>query len=258
MPNKSLPEVVGEFRAKLESRLVKELELRTEVEQATGRRRAMALLDLAQHCRQTVTRFITWQQTIGDECHATGRLQEFLDAAPDLSDLWWEEFNQTLEAVRDECVNRRIDALAITTAIAGHGAVRDGHMDLTPEQTRGTWAERVNHARKDMAGYTPHGVMPYVGLDDCFANLRSALEKELAAVRLDERKATRRGRMKTDESEARRAAMLAKLFKHPSMKDDIPALAREAGVNPKTVKRWLADDDKEYQELRAAMPEESE
>ncbi len=68
----------------------------------------------------------------------------------------------------------------------------------------------------------------------------------------------RAGRLPRDESEAMRAAMLAKLIKHPSMKDDIPALAREAGVNERTARRWIEEDQKRYEETRAAMPDDGE
>jgi hypothetical protein len=52
-------------------------------------------------------------------------------------------------------------------------------------------------------------------------------------------KVTRRGRMPKAESEARRAAMQAKLTKYPAMKDDIPALASEAGVSERQARRWV-------------------
>jgi hypothetical protein len=68
----------------------------------------------------------------------------------------------------------------------------------------------------------------------------------------------RAGRLPKDESEARRAAMLAMLIKHPSMKDDIPALAREAGVNERTARRWIKEDQKRFEETRAAMPDDGE
>lgn len=58
----------------------------------------------------------------------------------------------------------------------------------------------------------------------------------------------RRGRLPKDESDARKAAMMAYLVKHPSMKDDLPALAREVGADRKTVESWLQEMERQYRE----------
>jgi hypothetical protein len=66
----------------------------------------------------------------------------------------------------------------------------------------------------------------------------------------------RRGRMRKDDSEASRAAMLAYLVKHPSMKDDIAGLAIEAGVSPKQARRWRDEWAKAEKQRTDEQPDE--
>ncbi|HUO07056.1 MAG TPA: hypothetical protein VM008_01895 [Phycisphaerae bacterium] len=58
----------------------------------------------------------------------------------------------------------------------------------------------------------------------------------------------RRGRMPKVDSEARKATLIAILVKHPSMKDDITALARKVCADPKTVKSWIDENENHYRE----------
>jgi len=67
---------------------------------------------------------------------------------------------------------------------------------------------------------------------------------------------TRRGRLRKDESQAKQAAMLAILRKHPSLKDDISELARRVGMPERTVRRWIEKEEKAYLESAACQPPE--
>jgi len=71
-------------------------------------------------------------------------------------------------------------------------------------------------------------------------------------------KTSRRGRLPKEESEAKRAAMLATLRKHPSLKDDVKELARQVGAPERTVRRWLDSEDEEYRKIIASQPAEEE
>lgn len=68
----------------------------------------------------------------------------------------------------------------------------------------------------------------------------------------------RRGRLSKEESEARRANMLATICQHPSLMRDVPALARMVGVSESTARRWLDEEQQKYLESKAARPEPDE
>ena len=68
----------------------------------------------------------------------------------------------------------------------------------------------------------------------------------------------RRGRLPKGESEAKRADMLAKIHQHPSLKDDVPELARMVDVGESTVRRWLDEEERKYRESNAARPAPAE
>jgi hypothetical protein len=65
-------------------------------------------------------------------------------------------------------------------------------------------------------------------------------------------KAKRRGRLSKADREAAMAALAAALQKHPTLKDDPPALAREAGVSESTARRWVEELDEKYRESAPA------
>ncbi len=59
--------------------------------------------------------------------------------------------------------------------------------------------------------------------------------------------ARRRGRLEKTTAETLRVEMLAKLFKHPSLKDDPRELALQTGVSERTIRRWLEREGKKHQ-----------
>ena len=71
-------------------------------------------------------------------------------------------------------------------------------------------------------------------------------------------KAQRRGRLPKEESDAKRAQMLATLRQHCSLKDDICRLADMVGVSESTARRWLEEEEQKYRESKAARPESAE
>ena len=62
----------------------------------------------------------------------------------------------------------------------------------------------------------------------------------------------RRGRLPATESKALRAQMLAVIRDHPSLQRDHTALADQIGVAESTVRRWLNEERKRYEESAAA------
>ncbi len=69
-----------------------------------------------------------------------------------------------------------------------------------------------------------------------------------------EQQQPRRGRLSKEESDAKRATMLATIRQHPSLKDDPAKLAQDVGVSESTVRRWLDDEERKYRESRPARP----
>jgi hypothetical protein len=65
-----------------------------------------------------------------------------------------------------------------------------------------------------------------------------------------------RGRLPKDEAEARRTAMLATVRKHPSLKDDPERLGPMVGVSVSSIRRWLAEEERKFQESVGARDEE--
>lgn len=62
----------------------------------------------------------------------------------------------------------------------------------------------------------------------------------------------RRGRLTKDESEAKRAQLLATIKEHSSLKDDPTVLARMIGVSESTIRRWIGQEEQAYFESRPA------
>jgi hypothetical protein len=65
----------------------------------------------------------------------------------------------------------------------------------------------------------------------------------------------RRGRLPKAESEPAKAAFMAEIRKHPTLKDDPAAVARlavDVHVSVRTARRWLAEMEKAFFESRAA------
>ena len=60
------------------------------------------------------------------------------------------------------------------------------------------------------------------------------------------------GRMPKDESEAKRAALLATIREHSTLKYDYAALAHQVGISKATARRWVNEEDGEYQKSRVA------
>jgi hypothetical protein len=68
----------------------------------------------------------------------------------------------------------------------------------------------------------------------------------------------KRGRMVKDESEAKRAQMLATIRQHPTLIDDPVKLAGDVGVSESTARRWLEEEREKYRQSKAANPERDE
>jgi hypothetical protein len=61
-----------------------------------------------------------------------------------------------------------------------------------------------------------------------------------------------KGRLRTIDSKAKRAQLLATIRQYPAMKDHPAKLAREVGVGESTVRRWLDAEEQAYRGCRAA------
>lgn len=62
----------------------------------------------------------------------------------------------------------------------------------------------------------------------------------------------RAGRLPKEDSKILRAVMLAKIREHPTLKEDIPALASAVGVSESTIRRWLDEEQQKFNELLKA------
>jgi hypothetical protein len=68
----------------------------------------------------------------------------------------------------------------------------------------------------------------------------------------------RGGRLRKDDSDAKRVLMLATLRAHPSLRDAPGTLGNMVGVSESTARRWLEDEERKYRESKAANPEPAE
>lgn len=66
-----------------------------------------------------------------------------------------------------------------------------------------------------------------------------------------QRPAFRKGRLEKDDAKARRANMMALLQQHPSLKDDSAELARQVGVSARTIRRWLDELERRFQDSQS-------
>jgi hypothetical protein len=63
----------------------------------------------------------------------------------------------------------------------------------------------------------------------------------------------KRGRMPKHDSDAKKAEMLATIHQHPTLANDIPALAKRNGVGEKTLRTWLKQEHHKFLNSAAAQ-----